>query len=72
MLLTGNTESAKWRYVAYVQDLRPDPSIDFFFGGYRSVTRENENNPNVGWIDNEWNALRANMAYQNRDSRAFD
>jgi hypothetical protein len=57
LLLIGETESDRWRSLAYLDYLKPDPSMEFFFAGFRPYDVDN---PNTGWMDNAWSADRAN------------
>jgi hypothetical protein len=57
LLLVGSSETEKWHSLSYLQNLKPDPSIAYFFAGFRSY---NERNPNVNWQCNTWSADRAN------------
>lgn len=63
-LLTGATEDDCWKSIQYLEKLRPDPSIEFFFAGFRDI--ENLCNPNINWVENEWSADRANAVFKNR------
>jgi len=61
LLLVGDTEGDQWHSLAYLEKLKPDPSIGFFFGGFRPAT---DDNPNEGWRTNAWNKDRANAAFR--------
>ena len=50
LLLVGKTESDRWHSLLYLEYLRPDPSIDFFFAGFRPYS---PTDPNAGWMSNE-------------------
>ena len=63
LLLVGNDWDDQWHSLVYLTDLRQDPSIKFFFAGFRDIaTLEN---PNEGWETDAWNADRANRKFRN-------
>ena len=51
----------QWKSILYVNDLRPDPSVKFFFSGFCNI---NQLNPNEGWREDEWSAERANRVFK--------
>ena len=61
LLLTGNTEEDKWRSIIFINRLRRDPSIAFFFAGFRDPT---EDDVNRGWMEDRWSQERANMRFE--------
>jgi hypothetical protein len=63
LLLTGDCESAQWSSVTYLSGLKADPSISFFFGGFRDVTGPN---PNKDWTTNRWCPKRANQVHREK------
>ena len=63
LLLAGNTEAEQWKSIAYIQDLKQDPAIRFFFDGFRDIKGPN---PNLNWKTNAWDAERANDMYCER------
>ena len=62
LLLTGGTEPEQWKSISFVMDLRQDPSIQWYFMGFRQRLRPGQGDPNVGWIANAWTTKRANNA----------
>ena len=63
LLLTGDQEHKKWHSLTYLMFLRRDPSIQFFFDGFRPLTTKN---PNANWMKNEWWTRRANDEFRER------
>jgi len=61
LLLTGESEAMQWMSLLYIDNLRPDPSIRFYFAGFRDCSIDN---PNLNWLSNEWNARRANTVFK--------
>lgn len=61
LLLTGDTEEEKWRSILFVNRLQRDPSIAFFFAGFREATQQDINR---GWMENSWCAERANKVFK--------
>jgi hypothetical protein len=61
LLLTGHNEAMQWMSLLYIDNLRPDPSIRFYFAGFRECP---VNNPNHNWLTNEWSAERANVKFK--------
>ena len=62
LLLTGNNEVEQWRSLLYINTLRPDPAIQFYFSGFRNV--RNNPRPNEHWKSNVWSAERANSVFK--------
>ena len=63
LLLIGDTEVERWKSISYLTGLRQDPSVKFYFAGFRDLSPGSENNPNEGWLTNEWSADRANHKF---------
>ena len=63
LLLHGRTEHEKWKSITYVSKLQQDPSIMWYFMGFRQRLRPGQGDPNVGWETNEWSPHRANSTY---------
>ena len=61
LLLTGQDEAAQWMSLLYINNLRADPSIRFYFAGFRDCPASN---PNQNWLTNEWSADRANAKFK--------
>ena len=63
LLLTGATEEDKWNSITYINSLKRDPSIAYFFAGFQrqNLTPECINN---GWVDDTWSAERANANFE--------
>jgi hypothetical protein len=61
LLLAGSNESDQWLSLNYLRDLKPDPSIKFFFAGFRDLSGPN---PDEGWKDNAWCPVRANAVFR--------
>jgi hypothetical protein len=61
LLLTGCNEAMQWMSLLYIDNLRPDPSIRFYFAGFRDCPIDN---PNLNWLTNEWSAKRANAKFK--------
>jgi len=61
LLLTGNTEIDQWLSISYISDLRQDPSVKYYFCGFRDATATED--PNEGWLENAWSADRANTEF---------
>ena len=64
LLLTGNSDVERWRSIAYIQNLQPDPSIEFYFAGFRHLPADPSVDPNQNWMTNQWNAGRANFFFK--------
>jgi hypothetical protein len=64
LLLSGNDESEKWSSITYISTLQQDPTIAWYFMGFREHLRPGSGNPNRNWKTNEWCANRANSNYQ--------
>jgi hypothetical protein len=63
MLLTGKTEEDKWNSILYINHLRRDPSIAYFFGGFdRTLTEGRDFND--GWFRDTWCPNRANENFK--------
>lgn len=62
LLLTGDHEAQQWESILYLRDLAPKPSIKYYFGGFRNI--EDYENPNIGWLTNEWSKERANSEHK--------
>jgi len=62
LLLTGDSEAEQWHSLAYLEKLKPDPSIEYYFGGFRSI--QDAVDPNRGWHLNTWSRDRANAVYR--------
>ena len=63
LLLTGDAEHQRWLSLAHSLELKPDPSIQYFFDGFRPYDQQN---PNQNWVTNKWDANRANQQYKLR------
>ena len=66
LLLTGDTEMDQWQSLAYLMDLKQDPSLRFYFCGFRQrvdTTKRNKD-PNSNWLCNEWCPERANREFR--------
>jgi hypothetical protein len=63
LLLIGRDEAEQWMSISYIDNLRQDPSIAFFFDGYRVPQPDN---PNVDWMTDVWSAERANQRFKER------
>jgi hypothetical protein len=63
LLLTGDQEADKWKSISYIMDHRQDPSVKFYFGGFRKQVRPGEGDPNQDWEENAWDAQRANETF---------
>lgn len=61
LLLSGNTEEEKWSSILYVNRLRRDPSIAYFFAGFRE---KDPTDPNKDWIVDTWCQVRANLNFE--------
>ena len=61
LLLIGDTEMERWQSISYLTSLRQHPSIKFYFAGFRNLL--SGDNPNEGWMTNEWSAERANETF---------
>ena len=64
LLLTGQTEVEQWDSLSYLAKLRPLPSINFFFDGFRQSVRKKRSRGD--WRTTEWSAIEANRHYQLR------
>ena len=62
LLLTGNTEEAKWESIIFINRLKRDPSLAYFFAGFRDI--DNLDDINHGWIDDVWSEERANAKFE--------
>ena len=63
LLLTGNNIAEKWQSISYVNNLRQDPAIKFYFAGFRPINIPEGEDPNHNWITNVWSAERANEKF---------
>lgn len=61
LLLVGESESERWHSLSYLSHLKQDPSIKYFFDGFRG--RGNAD-PNANWAGNSWSAVRANAEFR--------
>ena len=63
LLLTGTTEEEKWNSITYINNLKRDPSIAYFFAGFQrqNLTPECIND---GWLEDTWSADRANANFE--------
>jgi len=50
-----------WQSISYLTTLRQHPSIKFCFAGFCNLL--SGDNPNEGWMTNEWSAERANETF---------
>ena len=67
LLLTGDNVATQWESIMYLDKLTPKPSIDYYFGGFRSEL--DFKNPNVDWLANNWSLERANANYKEKRPR---
>jgi hypothetical protein len=63
LLLTGNTEEEKWESILYINQLKRDPSIAYFFAGFKR-SLDSEDNINENWSIDEWSADEANRKFE--------
>ena len=63
LLLVGDYEYEKWESLLYVMDLHRDPSIQYFFDGFRDLSGDD---PNRDWKNNAWSADEANRRFEER------
>ena len=63
LLLTGNSEWKKWMSIRYIESLEADPSVSFYFGGFRDIDNDN---PNDNWLHNQWDPVRANEVFKKK------
>lgn len=63
LLLTGEHEADKWMSISYIMDHKQDPSVQFYFAGFRERVRPGTDDPNIDWQSNEWSAKRANEEF---------
>ncbi|CAB9509762.1 Inherit from euNOG: Conserved hypothetical protein [Seminavis robusta] len=71
LLLTGRNEEEKWRSILFVNNLRRDPSIDYFFAGFRE--QPNHGDMNESWMEDVWCHERANRRFEEMiDSGKFN
>ena len=63
LLLTGETEADKWSSITYINQLKQDPTVRWYFMGFRKRLRPGEGDPNENWMQNEWSADRANRHF---------
>ena len=61
LLLAGKDEVDQWASIVYINFLRPDPAITFFFGGFREIS---DSDPNKNWKENKWCPIRANTSFR--------
>ena len=63
LLLAGSNEAEQWTSITYVSTLQQDPTIAWYFMGFRELIRPGRGNPNVNWKNNQWSSNRANQNY---------
>lgn len=63
LLLNGHTAAAKWDSMTYVNQLKPDPTVQWFFMGFRERIRPGRGDPNENWMHNVWSPLQANLDF---------
>lgn len=63
LLLTGLEPSQKWESITFISNLSQDPTIRWYFMGFRKRLRPGQGNPNLNWTTNEWSACRANQNF---------
>ena len=63
LLLTGDNEVEQWRSLLYINNLRPDPAVKFYFFGFRDIPAGRED-MNDNWRSNGWSAARANYNFK--------
>jgi hypothetical protein len=61
LLLAGVTEEDKWESILFINKLRRDPSVAYFFAGFRDPP---EGDINRGWISDKWSQARANLKFE--------
>ena len=64
LLLVGSNDAEKWKSITYVNDLKQDPTITWYFMGFRQRLRPGQGNPNQNWMSNSWSAQRANTNFR--------
>ena len=64
LLLTGMTEEEQWESVAFVNRLKRDPSIAYYFAGFRPLDHAEGSDINIGWMDDTWCQKRANRVFE--------
>ena len=64
LLLSGKSEMEQWHSIGFVSDLRQDPTIRWFFMGFRPRLRPSEGDPNENWMSNCWCPKRANDQFR--------
>ena len=63
LLLHGENKTLRWQSLTYINRLKPDPSIAFFFDGYRNMQADD---PNKHWQTDKWDKQKANLRYKER------
>ena len=58
LLLTGDDEEMKWQSIQYLQDLKPDASVQAFFAGFKPAQEVAGHTP-ATWIDTKWDLTPA-------------
>ena len=61
LLLSGKSEPEKWASLSYLSQLKQDPAIKFFLGGFRKFQELDD--PNSDWTNDSWSAERANSNF---------
>lgn len=63
LLLTGRDEIEQWDSISYLGNLQQDPSIQFYFAGFRPRVENPCIDPNHNWERNKWCPKRANREF---------
>jgi len=64
LLLTGKTEEDKWNSILYINQLKRDPSIAYFFCGFSRPLSASPGDVNKDWCGDAWSANRANTKFE--------
>ena len=64
LLLTGTTEEEKWNSIIFINTLKRDPSIAYFFAGFREIEKIQDELINEEWIADKWCQQLANLRFE--------
>lgn len=64
LLLTGTTEEEKWNSIIFINTLKRDPSIAYFFAGFREIDKIQDELINEEWIADKWCQQLANLRFE--------
>ena len=61
LLLTGTTDEEKWNSIIFISTLKREPSIAYFFAGFRDIDKTQDELINKDWIADKWCQELANL-----------